>query len=88
MGLQLTSRTISSFANSFRIRQRVRTSENGCERNEASRQHRHVARKGNFVTQLSKFDLELTSRTFSSFSTVMRSIFATKLRGAGTTFQL
>jgi hypothetical protein len=37
MGLQLTSRTISSFANSFRIRQRVRTSENGCERNEASR---------------------------------------------------
>lgn len=69
MGLQLTSRTISSFANSwgFCIWQRVRTSENGCERNEASR-HRHVARKGNFVTQLSKFDLELTSRTFSSFS--------------------
>jgi hypothetical protein len=54
MGLQLTSRTISSFANSwgFCIWQRVRTSENGCERkrNVASR-HRHVARKGNFVTQ-------------------------------------
>jgi hypothetical protein len=46
MGLQLTSRTISSFANSwgFCIWQRVRTSENGCERkrNVASR-HRHAS---------------------------------------------